>query len=222
MMQHTLSRRFLIQVVGAFLLGVALTTGGIAVAHTTSDFYTFKWPSDHTWKIGNTYGAVANQGGWTSITATDDPWNAVSGAWFDFSYGGRDNSVNFTGNVCTMPSPNAWVITYDVSPLGLIGNTAVCATSTTITDMTIQLDDDANWYVLSGTPSGSQYDLRSVAIHEFGHANGFFGPNSGHFLASDSACTSSPIHTMCSGISPGTTYKRTLEFHEKSLFAAGY
>ena len=110
----------------------------------------------------------------------------------------------------------------NVSPLGAIGNTPVCATSTTITDMTIQMDDNANWYVLSGTPSGSQYDLRSVTIHEFGHANGFFGPNNGHFLASDSVCTTSPIHTMCSGISPGTTYKRTLESHETSLLTAGY
>lgn len=206
----------------AFVIAATVTIASAAAAYTLSDYYGPKWPADQTWKIGNTYGGVANQAGWTMMTMSDDPWNAVSGAWFDFAYGGRDNSVTWTGNVCTMPSPRAWVITYNVSPLGMIGNTHKCGTSTTLTAMTIQLDDDANWYVSTGTPSGSQYDLLSVAIHEFGHANGFAGPNQGHFPANDTACTTSPIHTMCAGISPGTTYKRTLEVYEKSLFSAAY
>ncbi|MCJ7780034.1 MAG: hypothetical protein MUQ27_04350, partial [Acidimicrobiia bacterium] len=60
------------------------------------------------------------------------------------------------------------------------------------------------------------------AIHEFGHANGFFGPTNGHFRADDGVCTTPPIHTMCSGVDPATTYKRTLETHERDLFAAAY
>lgn len=215
--------RLIPQALFVFVLGMSVTLIGAARAHDVSQYYPLKWSgAQQTWKIGNTYGAVANQVGWTSITASDDPWNAVSGSTFDFVYGGRVNTQMWTGDACTMPSPRAWVITWDVSPLGRIGNTHNCGTPTNLTATTIHLDDDANWYVSSGTPQASQYDLRSVTIHEFGHSTGFHGPNDGHFPASDTVCTTSPIHTMCAGVSPGTIYMRTLETHEKGLFSAAY
>lgn len=204
----------------AFSIGVTLSLAASALAHTVGDYYHTNWAADRYWGIGYTSGDVATPTAWTSIQAGDDPWNAVSGAWFDFAYLMRDNSVTWTDDVCNMPAPKGWVLSADPGP-GRVGNTYTCG-GVTLTAFAVLLHPDANWYVGSGTPSGSEYDLRSRVVHELGHANGFHGPNDGHFPADDTVCTTSPIHTMCSGATPGTTYRRTLETHEKDLFAAAY
>lgn len=112
----------------------------------------------------------------TSIHAGDDPWNANSGTWLDFINAGyQDESVHWTGSACTTGSGTAvWIVTASINPLG---REHTCATSRTITRSVIVLDDTRdNWYVGSSTSVPSdKYDLRSVIVHEFGHAGGFKG-----------------------------------------------
>ena len=40
-----------------------------------------------------------------------------------------------------------------------------------VDEMDITWNDSTNWYYGSGTPGGSQYDFKTVALHELGHAN---------------------------------------------------
>jgi hypothetical protein len=108
--------------------------------------------------------------------------------------------------------------------MGSVGNASLCA-GANMTKAVIQFDDNANWYTGSGGPLASQYDLRSVAAHEFGHATGFMPSiNMGHFSATDAACTVADPNkdTMCAGASPGTVWKRDLASHDIHTVEAAY
>ena len=118
-----------------------------------------------------------------------------------------------------MPWPN-WVVSADLAP-GPAATTYLCG-GTYLTNFTIVIDDSgSNFYTGSGTPGPGQYDLRSLMRHEFGHATGWVW----HFSASDTLTCNRPtssIHTMCSGLDPGTTYKRSLEYYDMDTFARAY
>lgn len=196
-------------VIGLFL---GITVGG--GAHTASTFYPSKWTADQTWRIGYRHFYLASETARISITTGDDEWNALTLGWLEFSYAGESPSVTWTGSACSYTTN--YVIA--ASTPGYAGLTYNCGSGGNLTRTVVLLSNGSNWYVGSGTPSSNLYDLRSVVTHEFGHAMAF----SGHFGSSDTACSQSPIHTMCSGISPGTTYKRTLETHDEHTFTSAY
>lgn len=69
-------------------------------------------------------------------------------------------------------------------------------------------------------------DLASIAVHEFGHAAGFFfhydDPETTN-AANESLCrNNSDQLTMCSKLFPGTERQRTLQDHDRDTHAAAY
>ena len=66
-----------------------------------------------------------------------------------------------------------------------------------VEEVDLQFDDGTSWYFGSGTPGGSQYDFRSVVLHELGHAHQL-----GH--VNDNGAT------MHYSTGPGTTTGRVL------------
>lgn len=215
-----MTRRTACLILAALVSGAALGSSVASDAHSTSTFYPIKWSSDRTYGLGYLEPQVNTGDAHSSIHSGAAQWSAVSGAWLDFTFSGNINPmVIWGGSVCSQIG-DVWVISRDLSSLGYVGNTTNCGNGTNLTKSMVQFHDGPSgyWYVAAGTPGGSQYDLRSLASHEFGHSMGF----SGHFSSTDSTCTQSPIHTMCSGAALGSTYKRSLEVHEKDTFAAAY
>lgn len=200
--------------------GVGSVVGSTASgAHTASTYIPLTWASDPDYYFGDLDSPLSGPTPESSLHAGNDPWNANSGTWLDINWGGvYDSSVVWTGSGCTTGyGTRLWVLTHSISNLA---TESTCGTSTTITRSSIRFDDTrSNWYVgsSSSVPSG-QYDLRSVAVHEFGHAGGF----SGHWDGVGEDCTGSDRETMCSGLPSGTSYKRSIEAHENHTFDSAY
>jgi hypothetical protein len=218
-------RRVRIKVVVVTLFtGIALGSVMPLGAHTASTYYPLEWLTDQTYSLGYLEPQINTSTARTSIHTGPAQWNAVSGGTLEFTFSGTVTPSHTWESISVCNTiGNVWVISRVLS--GLAGNTTNCGNGTNITKSTIQFHDTAtgNWYVGSGTPGnnpsgGLQTDLRSISTHEFGHAMGF---RSSHFSVVDLACQS-PIHTMCSGYTAGSTYKRSTEIHEEHTFAAAY
>ena len=198
--------------------GAALGFGSVSQAHTASTYVPKEWAADPYYYFGDIDSPLDGLTAKTSIHAGDDPWDNNSGTWLDFINSGyQDSSVVWTGSPCTTGSGTAlWIVTASISELGI---ESTCTNATNITRSVIRFDDTrSNWYVGSGTPSSGDYDLRSVAVHEFGHAAGF----AGHWDGVGEDCTGTDRETMCSGLPSATTYKRTIESHENHTFDSAY
>lgn len=93
------------------------------------------------------------------------------------------------------------------------------------------VDHDETWYSGNDNVPDGEWDLQSIATHEFGHAMGGWHPSSpeSHFDAQTNAalCTSSAStnHTMCTPANTGALGQkgwRTLEEHDKDTVDDGY
>jgi hypothetical protein len=73
---------------------------------------------------------------------------------------------------------------------------------------TLAYDGSYNWHTGTGDPGANEYDVESVAAHEWGHAMGF----DGHLTDAD--CGSATRATMCSTTPIASTVWRTLESHD--------
>jgi hypothetical protein len=112
-----------------------------------------------------------------------------------------------------------------------LGVTHICRYSANICRLAatkIIMDVRNDWYTLTNSPASNQYDFRSVATHEAGHASGFNGgapcPSiDGHWADAASICQNNPSHhTMCSSTFIGTSWDRSLGTHEVTAFNARY
>jgi hypothetical protein len=202
-----------------FLAGVGIGSHQTsASAHTASTYYSSKWTNDPPVAFGRLYSPLDNEQARTSMRYYS-PWNSVSGSTLDFSWSGIYTSVaTWNGTACSsgLYSGYVWIFTHDISPLGF---TALCLSGSTINRVAIVYDHTrSTWYTgsSSSVPAG-RYDLRSVAVHEFGHAGGF----QGHFTGS-SICTGYTRQTMCGGLPSATSYKRTLASHDIHTVANAY
>jgi hypothetical protein len=110
----------------------------------------------------------------------------------------------------------------------------------------IKFKTSVNWST-DDTPGPNQSDTQSFATHEMGHVSGVFlyhvagitdplkGCHKGHWDSADTSiyvnCT--PVdtslcpgggasHTMCEGIPPGTTSRRSLESHDEHTHTVIY
>ncbi len=107
----------------------------------------------------------------TYFEAAFEQWNCESQLNFTFS---GTTTTNATGN------DGENIVQFDngsllsTGALGVVVNTYnVCsATNKAIPiDMDIVWDNTTNWYYGSGNPGATEYDFKSVALHEMGHAH---------------------------------------------------
>lgn len=136
---------------------------------------------------------------------------------------GFQAGTNAGANVWTNVTSSSWVWSYNNNSGNLIkygtidGANNVLATTTrflsgsTLIGFELKYDSSENWYTGSGTPTGNQYDLRSIAAHEFGHALGI-----NHTQPNPNCPGGSGNATMCTPVPTGTTYARTLEGDDRN------
>lgn len=90
-------------------------------------------------------------------------------------------------------------------------------------ETTAEWGTGTGWYTGDGTPGNRQWDLRSIAAHEAGHAAGF----GGHFESGElcpNPAQAGVTETMCGGDPDlvGTTMLRSLETHDLHTYANAY
>lgn len=115
-------------------------------------------------------------------------WNYVSPS--PFSYYRDDSSTNDVFKA-SLPS-------------NTLGVTEKTISGGTLTRILVKFNYHKSWHTGSGT-AFSEFDLRSVAAHEFGHGTGLIHTVNG--------CNGNKWSrpTMCAGYSAGEYWKRTLE-----------
>jgi hypothetical protein len=107
----------------------------------------------------------------TYFTRSMADWNCNSGVNF------RINASTTTVDVASADGTN--VVRFDNGSelaSGVLGQTTVRFTGCTasswyVSEIDVVFDDGINWYYGTGTPSATQYDFYSVALHELGHAH---------------------------------------------------
>ncbi len=132
------------------------------------------------------------------------------------------SAVSAAAFTWTNSSSSSWSWTNSPTPGNLVrhgaidgaGNTLAATTNTysgsTITKMDMKFDSAESWYTGSGTPSGTQKDLQSIATHEFGHGLGL------SHTQSMNCPGNSTNATMCAGYTSGTTHLRSLQSDDNS------
>ncbi|WP_250433779.1 matrixin family metalloprotease [Hanstruepera flava] len=132
--------------------------------------YTFQYHTDFNTSSAKTY-----------FEAAFELWNCESDVNFTFSgTTTTDESINDGINIVRFDNGSEL-------PTGVLGQVTTrflgtCPTTNRaiVNEMDITWNDSTNWYYGSGTPSISQYDFKSVALHELGHAHQL-----GHVIDSD-------------------------------------
>ena len=161
------------------------------------------------------YANIGNTGGYAFIPS-DSFKNVFTGAWEVLKRAMTTWRCNTYVNIDTLPgttttnihqNDNTNVVAY--TTIDGAGGTLAFATwwyfyclngsvrDYYVGEIDIVVDKDENWYVGSGTPPSTQYDLESVLLHELGHALGL-----GHIISS--------LNVMHWAIGPGET-RRTLQ-----------
>lgn len=204
----------------AFTTAFAVASISRAVAHEPVIYIPKTWSSDPGYSLGSLDAPLNTTAAKNSLRYGASPWNSISGSWLDFRWTGtEDSSVTWDDGACaTAPSNGVWIITYD-EPDGFASE-ATCVQGDTIIKSVIVIDNNGpTWFTGSSAtvPSGS-YDLRSAAVHEFGHSVGFRY----HFTSINTDCEGSDMHTMCAGLPSGTSYKRSLESHDAHTVKDAY
>jgi hypothetical protein len=195
-----------------------------ADAHTASTYYVDEWDSNVTvcWGI-NTGFPTGNPR--TRAREADDRWNNAAGSPAPEFFNCLLDDINHGNpqNACNISGINTGAIYWndlDYIDPGLLGATRKCASSA-LWNFTIEFDNDQSWYFGTGDAPASQWDFLSIAVHEFGHAFGFWG----HFPESDSICPETTAReTMCPGNPAvrGTEHLRSLGTHDIHTFDAAY
>lgn len=205
-----------------FLVGLGIgSVASNAEAHSPGPYYPNVWPNDPPVAFGRVSSPLDTATAKTSMRYYS-PWNSVSGSTLDFSWSGIDTSIaTWNGTTCSSGLYNGyvWIFTDDISPLAMTGR---CLSGSAIVKIAIRYDHTrSNWHTGSSTsvPSG-RADLRSVAVHEFGHAGGFGFGATQHW--GSSYCSGTGRQTMCATIPNGTSYMRTLEDHDRHTVANAY
>lgn len=203
---------------GRLVGGVPTATAHTVVAPTWSDEANVQWRLDSTRAV-----SLSGVGASTSFKAADDPWNAVSGSTLNFVFEAEASlsDKNLASSPCgdTPPVSSVEVFVYG-NPQSQHAITWRCPGIVHLEHAYVGVNSGSTWYVGSGTPLSTQYDLRSSVIHEFGHAAGMNIDFTGSALCDPD--NDPPYHTMCGVGLKGNTWKRTLEEHDRHSLAGFY
>jgi len=204
-------KRSLLVVAALFFL-FSSTAHGFSLIKTGDDFVPLRWLNSDlpvTYRINGTNTDMTNQQAIDTINAAFATWEAVGSSSAASTYLGTTTAGGFASDGQITISFNDTGDPLDDATLGLTmvwffggsdGNFTVTGGRVfdEITDADIVFNDD-DFAFVPGTqsPSGSQYDLQSVATHEIGHLFGLDHP---------------PITaaTMYAFISAGSVSPRTL------------
>ena len=151
-------------------------------------------------------------------------WNNVSTVSFNWVRQTPDFS-----NYNPTPSPCA-SIQADVNGVhyrpvaNFVAFTYTCSSGSFLLHAQVVFGSGQSWYSGTGTPPMNQVDAWAFSAHEFGHATGGWLDNSigGHFGGATLCPENSSKHTMCAIISGGTTWQRSLAFHDSETFDNAY
>ncbi|MBQ4821720.1 matrixin family metalloprotease [Aquimarina sp. MMG016] len=180
-------------------------TGTIAITHSDGSIHETTVPLTITYSHNNLDNSgtilsmalqdIDGNGGYTFEYHTDfNTSNAKS--YFEEAFGlwNCESNINFSfGSTTTLDesvSDGINVVRFDNGSelsSGVLGSvttrfTTYCGTTNRVRvdEMDITWNDDTNWYYGSGTPSATEYDFKTVALHELGHAHQL-----GHVIDSD-------------------------------------
>lgn len=171
-------------------------TGSITIMHSDGSIHQTTVPLTVTFNhiaLNNSGSALPlalqdddGNGGYTFQYHTDFDTSSAK-PYFEEAFGlwNCESDINFTfGSTTTTDesiSDGINIVRFDNGselPTNVLGRvtsrfTTFCGTTNRVLvdEMDITWNDDVNWYYGNGTPPSSQYDFKSVALHELGHAH---------------------------------------------------
>ena len=229
-----LRRKVLVSLAAAAVLLTLLPSS--ASAHAQADYYPTRWLNGgtRTWFFDDGFPTGNKRARVRDAVAA---WNNLNQT-LTFTEGASADSGFDYVNSCP-PTAGVNAIHWRNIPdgQGALGITYTCSIGTEIYSTNMEFDSSRSWYDGTGDapdgfanqicslPPGCEWDIWSVAAHEWGHMTGFNGPFAdGHFDPASDLCQSSPgpEHTMCPTIEIGTERLRTLELHDRHTFENSY
>ncbi len=206
----------------ALALVFALSNAAAVHAHSWVPYYTASWPLGHRSIVYgfDNYWPLSKSG----IKNGANVWNAAGGS------DGADfyNSLaqkNYSTSPCNLSDYSGAIHYRDLNVYGtsVLGRTDVCKVGATLHRFVLSIDSSGRtWYVGTGDAPSNQYDMWSVASHEFGHATGWVY-HLDYVTPGTSLCANnSGQHTMCGFYYVGTERQRTLGTHDLDTYESKY
>lgn len=220
-----------------------LIVPAINEAHLASEYYGFFWTTGSQdgiatdqsaeWRFTDNF--PSGQGLQNRVKNGAMAWNELPPDMSFPESNGTVNGLNWDVQ-CPFPPTQSAYQDNRVGWQSIPGNEALAQAQycgineTTLLNFRIRFDRDRNWYGGTDTPAPSEYDMWSVAGHEFGHAGGRAkgGDGDGHFLQTSPLCPDvdsqhfDERHTMCPSTPRGTRVQRSLEEHDRDVFRNAY
>jgi len=196
--------------VAVFMLATA-----IPASATASFWIPSEWTADPDYHLGYRHSGYTGSNFTNAVQSADDPWDNVGSSWLDFNWGGTDTSVFTWQDACLSPD-GVFVGTAAITPLG---REKTCTNSGNMRASNIAIDRTGrNWEFGPANASSNEWDMRSVLVHEFGHAAGWVG----HFAGSSRCPNTSADQTMCAALGLGEEHWRTLESDDEFEVGLAY
>lgn len=208
----------------SFAVSWAIASAATVDAHSATPpvFIAERWFSGHVpYSFGDLDAPLHTSEARNSIHFGPTPWVGLSQSDITYGYTGvYDNSYTYPYDACLVPTAGIWVYTINIQNTAA-ARTGRCTTNGYIERGRMAFDDIPStwaWHLgnSNNVPAG-HVDLRGVSVHEFGHAAGFK-----HFDEAIDDCSGSDRLTMCTKISTGTNWFRSLESHDRHTMELAY
>lgn len=206
----------------ALAIVFALSNMTAGHAHSWVPYYRASWPLAHrTIPYGfDNYWPLSKSG----VHNGSNAWNfALGGSAPNFF--NQLPQQNYSTTACNLADYTGAIHFRDLNVYGtsVLGRTDVCKVGATLHRFALSIDSSGRtWYVGTGDAPGNQYDMWSVASHEFGHATGWVY-HLDYVTPGTSLCANnSGQHTMCGIYYVGTERQRTLGTHDIDTFDSIY